>query len=387
MKLCPSARCTRFFFMLLSAAGLALLSSCKTQTPVEQNTGVLGSRGMVPPPYARPVAVTSVPARMLPAREPVFPSATTSEFETDTAVAFVPAQDPAFTPSESIPEPEQVLLKPESKHVPGSDAAADTAKISTPVESAARHYRIQSGDTLSGIAQAYGVRWQDIAALNPSVDPKRMRVGSELILPSYAAENPGTIVRLSASTSGKKGAARKPKTVAVAGIPNDGLYTVVTGDSLWTISQRFKVSIDDIRSWNSLKTDKLVVGQKLKLKTTAASGTTTKSDRVSNEPKVPNTPVTEEPPPSVDALPVGTPEIDNATTQDNIVIPEEVGSANLIPKKILTHLAGDRDTLESLARDYEIKIEDILRSNPQIKSNADLTPGTEVKIIIDPNRP
>ncbi|NLZ59869.1 MAG: LysM peptidoglycan-binding domain-containing protein [Lentisphaerae bacterium] len=401
MKPCLSARCAQFTLMLLGAAGLALFSSCKTQAPAS-NAGLLGSRDLVPPPYARPLPPVESP-RALPSSEPVFPSdsgrgtparpAATG----DMAVGFVPAESPAFIPSDSVADAEQVLLKPEAKRQPSSVSASSTVAVVLPpsppaggaLEPPARRYQVQKGDTLSGIALAYDVRWQDIAALNPAVDPKRMRVGQDLVLPSYAAEKPGNITRLSGSGSAQKAGASKAKPTTVASLPSEGLYTVVSGDSLWTISQRFKVSIDDIRNWNSLKTDKLMVGQKLKLKGSAGTAKKGAAEAVkSNATTVPTVSTLGPEPASesrADSQSGQEVQQEQAAEQAAIVIPEEVTPEKPIHEKVFTHLAGADDTLESLARDYETKVEDILRLNPQIKSNADLKPGTEVKITLDPN--
>lgn len=52
---------------------------------------------------------------------------------------------------------------------------------------ATRPYRVVQGDTLWGIAAhelGKGGRWQEIAALNPDVDPEQLPVGQELKLPA-----------------------------------------------------------------------------------------------------------------------------------------------------------------------------------------------------------
>lgn len=42
-------------------------------------------------------------------------------------------------------------------------------------------------------------------------------------------------------------------------------YKVLSGDTLWKISQTFKISVDDIRKWNGLTTDILQIGQTIKV--------------------------------------------------------------------------------------------------------------------------
>ena len=43
------------------------------------------------------------------------------------------------------------------------------------------------------------------------------------------------------------------------------VYTVKSGDTLWSIAKSHNVTIDHIKKKNNLKSDELKVGQKLKL--------------------------------------------------------------------------------------------------------------------------
>lgn len=44
-------------------------------------------------------------------------------------------------------------------------------------------YAIQSGDTLSRIAQRFGVSLSSLMAANPTVDPKRLQIGQKIVIP------------------------------------------------------------------------------------------------------------------------------------------------------------------------------------------------------------
>lgn len=51
---------------------------------------------------------------------------------------------------------------------------------------AQRFYTVRKGDTLWAIAvreYGNGMKWKEIASLNPSVDPRRMSIGQEILLP------------------------------------------------------------------------------------------------------------------------------------------------------------------------------------------------------------
>ena len=47
-------------------------------------------------------------------------------------------------------------------------------------------------------------------------------------------------------------------------------YTVKAGDTIWSIARRFLVAEADIKQWNGLTSDKIGVGQRLRLKTDPA---------------------------------------------------------------------------------------------------------------------
>ena len=46
-----------------------------------------------------------------------------------------------------------------------------------------RVYVIKDGDTIAGIAQQYGLKPASVLAVNPKVNPKRLKVGHTINLP------------------------------------------------------------------------------------------------------------------------------------------------------------------------------------------------------------
>lgn len=46
-----------------------------------------------------------------------------------------------------------------------------------------QYYEVQPGDTLSGIAQNFDIRLEDLVAANGITDPNQIRVGEKLLLP------------------------------------------------------------------------------------------------------------------------------------------------------------------------------------------------------------
>lgn len=56
---------------------------------------------------------------------------------------------------------------------------------------------------------------------------------------------------------------------------NPGTYKVVKGDTLYSIADKFNVTVANLKSWNSLKSDDLSIGQTLKTKAPATTTPTT----------------------------------------------------------------------------------------------------------------
>ena len=93
-------------------------------------------------------------------------------------------------------------------------------------------YTVRPGDSLWLIAQRYGTTVDDIRRLN-GLTGDILRIGQVLKIP--APDSPYTE------------------------------YTVRSGDSLWTIAQRYGTTVDDIRRLNGLTSDVLRIGQVLKI--------------------------------------------------------------------------------------------------------------------------
>ncbi|MBC9797293.1 LysM peptidoglycan-binding domain-containing protein [Sinomicrobium weinanense] len=107
-------------------------------------------------------------------------------------------------------------------------------------------YRVRRGDYLGRIANRYGVRVSDLKRWN-GLRNNKLRIGQRLTIYSRGS-----------------GVARTSSKSAVS--PSKKVYTVQKGDSLWTISQKFRgISVKNIRDWNDISGDRLKPGMKLKL--------------------------------------------------------------------------------------------------------------------------
>ncbi len=118
------------------------------------------------------------------------------------------------------------------------------------------NYRVQSGDYLGKIASRYGTTVAKIKRWN-NLKSNNIRVGQRLII--YRGGNaPATS---SSTTSGKTTTAPE-STVSQA--PSGGTtYIVKSGDALSTIAEKHKVTVAQLKKWNSLSSNNIRVGQKL----------------------------------------------------------------------------------------------------------------------------
>jgi N-acetylmuramoyl-L-alanine amidase len=95
----------------------------------------------------------------------------------------------------------------------------------------AAEYNVQTGDTLWDIAHKYEVSVDQLKELN--------QLDSDLIFPNQKLN----IDKETTNTTDS--------------------YTVVKGDTLSKIAGKFNVSVSDIKGWNSLNSDLIVIGQQL----------------------------------------------------------------------------------------------------------------------------
>lgn len=131
-----------------------------------------------------------------------------------------------------------------------------------PLAPQAQEYVVAKGDTYYSIAKKFSIKMSDIKNANPNVNPAKLKVGQKLEIP--------------AGGTGSVGA------TADAG----DVYVVKSGDSLTKIAKANGTSVKAIRAMNNLKTDRIKVGEKLKLpaKTAANPADVTPSQPVPPPP-------------------------------------------------------------------------------------------------------
>ena len=110
-------------------------------------------------------------------------------------------------------------------------------------------YRVKSGDYLGKIANKYGVSVRNLKRWN-NLRSNNLKIGQRLTI------HPRKLPSSSGSSSSK------PK--KVIDMTGKNIYTVASGDSLWTIAQKFDgVTVDKIKKWNDISNNNLKIGMKL----------------------------------------------------------------------------------------------------------------------------
>ena len=119
-------------------------------------------------------------------------------------------------------------------------------------------YTVQSGDTLSGIAQQTGVAVAQLVAANGLADPNRLSVGQILTLADASITESQQLANEASSASEQITPTTRDER------PNT--YTVQSGDSIYRIALKFELTMDAILAVNELADPAyLKIGQVLNL--------------------------------------------------------------------------------------------------------------------------
>ena len=102
-------------------------------------------------------------------------------------------------------------------------------------------YTVKKGDSLWSISQKYNISVNDLIKLN-NLDNLTLQINQKLKVPNLNIEEPPVI--------------------------NEEIYIVKNGDTLWSISREFGISVNELKELNNLSSNLLSIGQQLKIKRT-----------------------------------------------------------------------------------------------------------------------
>jgi murein DD-endopeptidase MepM/ murein hydrolase activator NlpD len=115
-----------------------------------------------------------------------------------------------------------------------------------------KYHKVKSGESLEKIAKNYGVSVQELLKANKNIKPNKLKVGENLCIPQKTST----------------------KTQDYA------IYKVKKGDTLQSIAEKFGVDVQELKSFNNLKSEKVKEGQELKI---PAKGTAKKQKKETQE--------------------------------------------------------------------------------------------------------
>ncbi len=209
-----------------------------------------GCRPAKPESQSLESALTNtVPAEPVVSTNPAVPVPSTNDY-----YAVAPTSAPPVNPG--------ALMAPlTNTGAAASIGIADT----TALGGEAKSYKVAPNDSFYKIAKAQGISISALAQANPGVDSRKLKVGQTLQVPAPVAKT--EVAAASASATGTATeAAVKPAASKT--------YIVKAGDTMTKVAKAHGVKVKTLRDANKLKSDRLVVGQKLKIpahKTDAAA--------------------------------------------------------------------------------------------------------------------
>ncbi len=121
------------------------------------------------------------------------------------------------------------------------------------------YYMVKKGETIYSIAKDFGFTQEYLAQVN-NIKNNSVQMGQKLIIPSKTGNKNPSIAKIEIKPNGH-----------LIEIPNDGLYTVSAGETIYSIGFKYGVSVDEIRKYNQIQNNEIKIGQTLKLREDANS--------------------------------------------------------------------------------------------------------------------
>lgn len=153
-----------------------------------------------------------------------------------------------------------------------------------------KYYKVQRGDNLSAIANKYDValadlkRWNNLSGNSIGYGKSLKIISSESL--AVAKNEPGKeeiMAQLTAKQTNAVAESKTKKAVSTDTLSTHQAYVYVVqkGESLFTIAQRYKVTVAEIIKWNHLEGSNVHTGTTLQLKEKLTPDTESKEELVS----------------------------------------------------------------------------------------------------------
>lgn len=158
------------------------------------------------------------------------------------------------------------------------------------LQASAKTITVKSGDTVWKLANKYGVSVSSLEKTN-HINKGMIFAGQKIVLGSSTSKTTTkSVVQAKSSTQTKaKANAAAHQATPIKATASASTYTVKSGDTLSKISAKFGTTVNQLKSWNHLKSDTIYVGQKLAVKSTATKTQTTTTAKSTSTAKAPAT--------------------------------------------------------------------------------------------------
>ena len=212
------------------------------------------------------------------------------------------------------------------------------AYAAIPIEDRVRvaEHIVSRGETLSEIGNDYGLSWRAVADYNGIRDPRRVRIGTTLLIPVAQAANSFAVPN-----------SVRPELVERSGLERGErvAHTVRRGESLWLIARAYNTRVDDVKRWNGLRSDRLNQGDTLNI---YYGGTAA-----------------------------------NISPANGAASPDHAAASAPPSPQALTYTVRRGDTLDSIARMHGISLQNLRAWNGLLSSR--IYPGDQLTIHTDNN--
>lgn len=213
-------------------------------------------------------------------------------------------------------------------------------------------HQVDEKETLFGISRRYQVAVSDIIENNPLLS-EGIKIGQRIRIPFI------------------------PKTAVPSG---STLHKVLPGETMFSISKKYGVSVSDILGWNTLEGTDISVGQSLIIK-----GVEPKAAPVQPEAQPVVQPKEEKaapiitPPATVKTVPEPKKEITKASTPSPVTTsPVKTATPSNLPGDWITHTVAQGETLFSISKKYNTNVNDIQSWNGLGSNN--ISVGQKLKV-------
>lgn len=149
------------------------------------------------------------------------------------------------------------ILAGQMLSVHGKNNASSLGDNTTKKESNLVKYSIKTGDTIGEIAEMFKVSINEIKEWN-NLSNNKLIAGKTLTIYSDISPTANKNVKTETVSSSKTKV-------------NNNIHIVESGETLSGISEKYNISVDDIKEWNNLTSSKIKVGQELAIKESKTS--------------------------------------------------------------------------------------------------------------------